>query len=101
MKDLLIKNRVLIDRKGKLALNPHWDVHVVKLGKAFYELQDMFPWCDTFREQMVCLIGEIDEPLGCVKCGRFVAFNTYTNKYNRYCSSSCVHLNSSVASATV
>lgn len=90
--DQLTKVKILVVRGCKLILNPRWELHAQINRKVWGQFADHYDWCDSGpREQIFCLLNGIDEPPGCTKCGKFVTFNIYRNKYNSHCSQGCVH----------
>lgn len=90
--EMMLHTRILITTNGRIRLNPRWE-HYAQISPSVWDtFQDLYDWCDDgVRERVYCLLNDIDEPLGCSKCGSFVSFNIHKNCYNTYCSKNCVH----------
>jgi len=102
---LLKQCKILTERGERLVVNPRWEIHAQIHKAAWRYFQDQYDWCDGgVKEQIYCVLNNINEPPGCIKCNKFVTFNIHTNRYNPYCSTGCVHSGCekiSAASATL
>jgi hypothetical protein len=104
----LLDSKILINKNGRIVLNAHWELFAQIRRDVWAQFRDQYDWCDGgVREQIYCLLNNIDEPVGCKHCTGFVTFNHHRHKYNNYCSRRCIHdtggggANSSVASTAL
>ena len=90
--NILISEQILIKTAKGIRLNPHWELYARCANTTYNGVVDQYGWCsDGMREIAYCIINDLTEPPGCIKCGGFVTFNIHRNKYNSYCSKQCTH----------
>lgn len=105
--ELLVQAQILIPKNGRIMLNAHWELFAQIHRDVWAQFRDQYDWCDGgVREQIYCLLNNIDEPTGCKHCTGFVTFNHHKHRYNNYCSRQCIHstgggVNNSVASTAL
>jgi hypothetical protein len=88
---MLLDAKILTLKRDRVILSSQWVLYAQINRRAWDIFQDHYDWCDGgVREQVYCLLHNLNEPPGCVGCSSFVTFNIHKHKYNLYCSPACV-----------